>query len=75
MSRRVDNRMSGDKIIRIASVYIMHKGISIREALGIREDITSESHMISRNDLKYTLIKVSQNQANYDDIEKALEYF
>jgi hypothetical protein len=67
--------MSGDKIIRVVSGHIMHKGISIREALGIREDITSENHMISRHDLKHTLIRVTQNQANYDDIEKALQYF
>jgi hypothetical protein len=53
--------MSGDKIIRVVSGHIMHKGISIREALGIKEDITSENHMISRHDLKHTLIKVTQN--------------
>ena len=72
-SRDLDNRMSGDKILRILRDYIIKENITIRAALGIR-NITNEV-MISKDYLKDQIKKIVGQEATYYEIMKALEHF
>ena len=72
-SRDVDNRMSGDKVLRILRDYIIKENIHIRDALQIK-NITSD-YMVSRDVLRSAIKKITGSQASYDDIIKALDHF
>lgn len=72
-SREVDNRMAGDKVLRILRDHIIKENIHIKDALGI-DNITTD-YMISREQLKDAIKKITGPQASYDDIMKALDYF
>ena len=72
-SRDVDNRMAGDKVLRILRDYIIKENLHIRDAMGIK-NITSD-HMVSREELKQNIKKITGNQASFDDIMKALDHF
>ena len=75
ISVQVDNRMSGEKVIRILSSYIIKQDIPIRQALGISQEITSEHHEVNKAELKDNIVKVVASHASYDDVVKALDYF
>jgi hypothetical protein len=72
-SREVDNRMSGDKVLRILRDYIIKENIHIKDAFGIN-NITTDN-MVSREVLKDAIKKITGSAASYDDIMKALDYF
>lgn len=72
-SREVDNRMAGDKVLRILRDYIIKENMHIKDALGI-SNITTD-YMISREQLKDSIKLITGAQASYDDIMKALDYF
>lgn len=56
-SRDVDNRMSGDKVLRILRDYIIKENLHIKEALSIK-NITSD-HMVGREELKDNIKKIT----------------
>lgn len=56
-SRDVDNRMSGDKVLRILRDHIIKENIHIRDALQIK-NITSD-HMVSRDVLRTAIKKIT----------------
>lgn len=72
-SRDVDNRMSGDKVMRLLRDHIIKENLHIRDALGIN-CITSD-YMIPRETLKDAMKKITLGQASYDEIMKALDHF
>ena len=72
-SRDVDNRMSGDKVMRLLRDLIIKENLHIRDALGIN-CITSD-YMIPRETLKDAIKKITLGQASYDEIMKALDHF
>jgi len=72
-SLEVDNRMSGDKVLRILRDYIIKENKSVKDALEIT-GITSD-HMVSRDVLKMAIKKITGAQASYDEIIKALDHF
>ena len=72
-SLEVDNRMSGDKVLRILRDYIIKENKHIKDALEIT-GITSD-HMVSRQNLKEAIKKITGALASYDEINKALDHF
>jgi hypothetical protein len=72
-SMEVDNRMSGDKVLRILRDFIIKENKHIKDALEIT-GITSD-HVVSRQNLKEAIKKITGAQASYDEINKALDHF
>lgn len=74
-SRDVDNRMCGNKIINTITDYVMKENIPIREALGIKDPVTSINTMVRKEALKNEIKYICGAGASYDEVVKALEYF
>ena len=72
-SRDLDNRMSGEKIIRILRDYIMKENLHIKGAFGI-DDITTD-HYIDRDKLKDQIKAITGAESTFEEIMKALDHF
>lgn len=72
-SRDLDNRMCGEKIIRILRDYIMKENLHIKAAFGI-DDITTD-HYIDRDKLKDQIKAITGAESSFEEIMKALDHF
>jgi len=72
-SRDLDNRMQGDKILRILRDYIIKENLHIKDALKINN--ISSDVMVDRDELKNNIKQITGSDASYDDIMKALDHF
>lgn len=72
-SRDLDNRMCGEKIIRILRDYIMKEMLHIKQAFGIN-DITTD-HWIDRDELKDKIKSITGTESTFEEIMKALDHF
>lgn len=72
-SRDLDNRMCGDKILRILRDYIIKENLHIKDALGI--NFISSDIMVDRDVLKNQIKRITGSDASYDEIMKALDHF
>lgn len=72
-SRDVDNRMNGDKVLRLLRDYIIKNSTSIKDALPIQG--ISSDHMVNRDTLKVAIKNITGAYASYEEIMKALDYF
>ena len=72
-SRDLDNRMCGDKILRILRDYIIKENIHIRTAFGV-ENITQDKPIYTE-DLKNKIKSITGAEATYDEIMKAIDHF
>ena len=72
-SRDLDNRMCGEKIIRILRDYIMKENLRIKAAFGI-DDITTD-HYIDRDKLKDQIKAITGAESSFEEIMKALDHF
>ena len=67
--------MCGNKIINSITDYIMKENLPIREALGIKDPVTSTNTMVRKEALKNEIKYICGSGASYDEVVKALEYF
>ena len=72
-SRDLDNRMCGEKIIRILRDYIMKENLHIKGAFGI-VDITTD-HYIDRDIMKDRIKAITGQESSFEEIMKALDHF
>jgi hypothetical protein len=72
-SRDLDNRMCGEKVLRILRDYIIKENKHIKEALNFK-NITTDC-LVDRDELKDTIKGITGADCSYDDIMKALDHF
>mmetsp|Transcript_30174 Transcript_30174/g.46118 ORF Transcript_30174/g.46118 Transcript_30174/m.46118 type:complete len:117 (-) Transcript_30174:3991-4341(-) len=72
-SRDLDNRMCGDKVLRLLRDHIIQQNTHIKTALGVTS-ITSDV-MMDKDVLKNKIKSIVGVGALYDEIMKALDHF